>query len=346
MVNYRIAIVGATSLVGQELLRILEERNFPASSLNVYSSDGAGGTVLGARRVYTIQDIGHGSEKSAFQETDLVFFAGGDDASRHLVRQAVLSGATVIDSSSVFRQDPDVPLVVPEVNPDDIQQHRGIIASPGCSAVLLNVALYPLHKANSIKKVVVSSYQSVSGLGSPGMSELTYQSQQILAGRTSRPLVFPHEIGFNILPQVDVFLDNGYTREEWQMLEETRKILHNNDILVSATCVRVPTFKGHCLSVTVEFTEQINEDIAGNILAGASGVRVMNDSTIGLYPQPRNAAGMDAVLVGRIRQDVFNEYGLVLWVAGDNVRKGAALNMVQIAEEINKKGWLKAKGQR
>ncbi len=239
-----------------------------------------------------------------------------------------------------------MPLIVPEVNAADIQGHRGIISSPNCSTILLNMVLYPLHKVNPITRVVVSTYQSTSGLGLPAMDELTIQTQQIMAGETPKPNIFPHEIGFNILPQVDVFLDNGYTKEEWQLLEETRKIMHNNDILVSATCVRVPTLKGHCQAITVDFTNEINADIAGDILAKAPGVRVMDDTDINLYPQPRMAAGTDQVMVGRIRQDVFNLNGLVLWVVADNIRKGAALNMVQIAEEINKKGWLKAKGQR
>jgi aspartate-semialdehyde dehydrogenase len=178
------------------------------------------------------------------------------------------------------------------------------------------------------------------------MNELTVQTQQILAGETTRAVVFPHQIGFNVLPQVDVFLDNGYTKEEWQLLEETRKILHNDNVLVSATCVRVPTYKGHCQAVTIQFTHRINPDVAGDILAKTPGIRVVDDPTIGLYPHPRMAAGTDLVMVGRVRQDTFDLNGLALWIVGDNIRKGAALNMVQIAEEINKKGWLKAKGKR
>jgi aspartate-semialdehyde dehydrogenase len=208
------------------------------------------------------------------------------------------------------------------------------------------VVLNPLHKYNSIKKAVISTYQSVSGLGLAAMSELTLQSQQVLAGDIPRPQFFPHEIGFNILPQVDVFLDNGYTREEWHLLDETRKIMRNAEILISATCVRVPTFKGHCMSLTLEFAGNMSPEKAGDILAEAPAVRVMDDTTINLYPQPRVAAGTDLVLVGRIRQDVFNDKGLVMFLAADNIRKGAALSMAQIAEEINKKGWLKAKGRR
>jgi aspartate-semialdehyde dehydrogenase len=345
--NLRIAIVGATGLVGQELVRILEERNFPVSSLHLWSTNGtAGRTIYAMRQAHTVQSINHVSEHNLFREIDLAFFAGGDDASRHWVHQAVRAGTMVVDGSSVFRMEANVPLVIPEINPEAMESHRGIIASPNCSSILLSVVLYPLHKANQIKKIVVSTYQSVSGLGLQGMSELTQQTQQILAGENPRPVLFPHEIGFNILPQVDVFLDSGYTKEEWHLLEETRKIFKDDSILLSATCVRVPTLKGHCEAITVEFTDPINPEIAGNILAQAPGVRLMDDTTINLYPQPRIASGTDMVLVGRLRQDAFNEKGLVMWVVADNVRKGSALNMVQIAEEINTRGWLKTKGQR
>jgi len=341
--KFRVAVVGDTGIVGQELIRILEQRNFPVDIVSLYATDDTvGRKVYSNGHSYPVKAI----NQVAFQETDIVFFVAGDDSSRHLVPQAVESGATVIDSSSVFRQEPHVPLIIPEVNADDIQGHRGIISSPNCSTILLNVVLYPLLKVNPIERVVVSTYQSTSGLGLLAMDELTFQTQQIMAGETPKPNIFPHEIGFNILPQVDVFMGNGYTKEEWQLLEETRKILHNNDILVSATCVRVPILKGHCQAVTIEFKSEINTDIVGDILAKALGVRVMDDTDINLYPQPRVAAGTDLVMVGRIRQDVFNLNGLVLWIVADNIRKGSALNMVQIAEEINKNGWLKAKGKR
>jgi aspartate-semialdehyde dehydrogenase len=341
--KFRVAIVGATGIIGQELIRILEQRNFPLDRVSLYATDDTvGRKVYSNGRSYTVKAV----NQTAFQETDLAFFVAGDDSSRRLVPQAVESAATVIDSSSVFRQEPHVPLVIPEVNAADIQGHQGIISSPNCSTILLNEVLYPLHKVNQIERVVVSTYQSTSGLGLLAMDELTVQTQQIMAGETPKPNIFPHEIGFNVLPQVDVFLGNGYTREEWQLLEETRKILHNNDILVSATCVRVPTLKGHCQAVTIQFNSEINTDIAGDILAKAPGVRVMDDTDINLYPQPSVAAGTDLVMVGRIRQDVFNLNGLVLWIVADNIRKGSALNMVQIAEEINKNGWLKAKGKR
>jgi aspartate-semialdehyde dehydrogenase len=345
--KYRVAIVGAAELVGQELVHILEERQFPVSDINLYATDSAEQkSVVGIRHSYPIQSLDHSMERRAFQATDIVFFTEGDSTSRHLVPRAVQAGATVIDSSSVFRMEADVPLVVPEVNASDLQEHQGIIASPGCSTIILNTALYPLHKANPVKRVIVATYQSVSGAGIRAMSELTEQTQRMMAGGTSRPLVFPHQIGFNVLPQVDVFLDNGYTKEEWQLLDETRKMLHNDDILISATCARVPVYKGHCQAVTIDFTSEINPEIAGNILAEARGVRLVDETGINLYPQPRTAAGMDEVMAGRIRQDTFNLNSLVLWLAADNIRKGAALNLVQIAEEIIKKGWLKAKGQR
>jgi aspartate-semialdehyde dehydrogenase len=341
--KYSVAVVGAASLVGQEIVRILEERHFPLASLNLYAGDDTVGKIIySGNRSYTVKTL----NLDSFKDTDMAFFAAGDEAARHYVTTAVQAGVTVIDNSTIYRLIPDVPLIIPEINAEDIQRHRGIIASPGCSSILLNVALYPLHKTNPIKKVVVSTYQSTSGLGQPAMDELTVQTQQMLAGETPKPNVFPHEIGFNILPQVDVFLDNGYTKEEWQMLEETRKILHNSAILVAATCVRVPTLKGHCQAILIEFNDEINTEIATGILAKAPAIRVVDDTDINLYPHPRMAAGTDQVMVGRLRQDVFNLKGLALWVVADNIRKGGALNMVQIAEEINKKGWLKAKGQR
>jgi aspartate-semialdehyde dehydrogenase len=342
--KYRVDIVGAAGLVGQEILRILEQRDFPIENIRLFASGiSPGMTVSGLRYSYEVHPLEHTGERNLFLETDFVFFAEGDDTSRHWVQSAARAGATVIDGSSVYRKEPEVPLVIPEINAADIKKHRGIIASPGCSTILMNVALFPLHKINPIKRLVVSTYQSVSGMGQAAMDELTTQSQQMLSGENTRPNIFPHEIGFNVLPQVDVFLDNGYTKEEWQLLEETRKILHNEDILVSATCVRVPVFKGHCQAITAEFTNEINSDVAGDILAKAPGVRVVDDTDINLYPHPRRAAGTDQVMVGRIRQDALNLNGLVLWVAADNIRKGAALNMVQIAEEIFQKGWLKVR---
>jgi aspartate-semialdehyde dehydrogenase len=345
--QYHVAVVGARELVGQELVRILEERNFPFASLDLFSAEGIGEkSVSGIHKAYPVQALSHASEQNTFAKADIVFFVAGDNTSHHWLPGAVQAGATVIDSSSVHRMDPQVPLIIPEINAAEIKEKHHIISSPGCSTIILNSILYPLHKVNLVKKVVVSSYQSTSGMGQAAMDELTLQTQQIMAGESPRPIIFPHEIGFNVLPQVDVFLDNGYTKEEWQLLEETRKILHHNDILVSATCVRVPTFKGHCQSITIEFTNEINSETASDILAETPGVKLVDDTDINLYPHPRMAAGTDLVMVGRIRQDTFNLKGLSLWAVADNIRKGSALNLVQIAEEINKKGWLKPKSQR
>jgi aspartate-semialdehyde dehydrogenase len=237
--------------------------------------------------------------------------------------------------------DPRVPLVIPEVNPEDIRLHKGIIANPNCSTIQMVVALNPLHKANRIKRIVVSSYQSVSGTGAAAMEELTSQAKAILDGQNVVPHVYPHQIGFNLLPEIDVFLDNGYTREEWKMVEETRKIMHAEDIEISATCVRVPVFISHSEAVNVQFENGMSPDEARSILAKAPGVKVIDDPNVSLYPQPWVAAGTDDVYVGRIRTDVSCSNGLVLWIVADNLRKGAALNAVQIAEEAARRDWVK-----
>jgi aspartate-semialdehyde dehydrogenase len=239
--------------------------------------------------------------------------------------------------------EPKVPLVIPEVNPDDIKRHEGIIANPNCSTIQLVVALYPLHKVNPIKRVVVSTYQSVSGTGAAAMEELTTQTKLILEGQNVVPHVYPHQIGFNLLPEIDVFLDNGYTKEEWKMVDETRKIMHAPDIAISATCVRVPVFIAHSEAINIEFTDPMSPDDARHILANAPGVKVLDDPNVSLYPQPWLAAGSDDVYVGRIRTDASNPKGLVMWVVSDNLRKGAALNAVQIAEEAARRDWVKAR---
>jgi len=231
--------------------------------------------------------------------------------------------------------------VVPEVNPEDIQRHKGIIANPNCSTIQMVVALNPLHKVNPIKRVVAATYQAVSGTGSAAVEELTEQSKQVLEGQNTVPHVYPHQIAFNILPEIDVFLDNDYTKEEWKMVEETRKIMHAPDIAISAVCVRVPVFIGHSEALHIEFSQPMAADDAKRILAQAPGVKVLDDPAISLYPQPWSAAGTDDVFVGRIHRDASHPNGLVMWVAADNLRKGAALNTVQIAEELIKRDWLR-----
>jgi aspartate-semialdehyde dehydrogenase len=236
--------------------------------------------------------------------------------------------------------NPAVPLVVPEVNAGDIEWHKGIVASPRCSTIQMVVALYPLHKINPIKRIVVSTYESVSSSGSAALKEVTNQARLVLEGRRICPHVYSHQIAFNILPEIGVFLNNGYTREEQRMVEETRKILHTEDIAISATCVRVPIWFGHSEAVNVEFSSPITPEEARRILAQAPGVRVLDDPTVSFYPQPWAASGSDHVFVGRIRRDVSHPNGLVMWIVADNVRKGAALNVVQIAEEGIERGWI------
>jgi aspartate-semialdehyde dehydrogenase len=237
--------------------------------------------------------------------------------------------------------DPKVPLVVPEINPEDIKWHKGIIANPNCSTIQMVVALNPLHKVNQIKRLVISTYQAVSGTGAAAVDELTEQAKQVLGGQTAVPHVYPHQIAFNILPEIDVFLDNDYTKEEWKMVEETRKIMHAPDIAISAVCVRVPVFTGHSESVHIEFSQPMAPEDARRILAKAPGIKILDDPAISLYPQPWSAAGTDEVFVGRVHRDASHANGLVLWVVADNLRKGAALNAVQIAEEMIKRDWVR-----
>ncbi len=340
MKGYNVAIVGATGLVGQEFIKILQQRNFPMSSLQLYASDRSAG-----KRLY----VGHQeievkeTSPESFHNIDIALFSAGSEISRYFSPIAAKSGALVIDNSAAFRMEQEVPLVVPEVNPEDIRWHRGIIANPNCSTIQMVVALYPLHKVNPIKRIIVSTYQSVSGTGAAAMEELTTQAKLVLEGQNVVPHVYPHQIGFNLLPEIDVFLDNGYTKEEWKMVEETRKIMHANDIAISATCVRVPVFIGHSEAINVEFTDAIAPEEARHILAQAPGVKVLDDPSVSLYPMPWLAAGSDDVYVGRIRADSSHPKGLVMWVVADNLRKGAALNAIQIAEEAIRHGWVKKK---
>lgn len=337
MKKYNVAIVGATGLVGREFIKVLEQRNFPISSIHLFASDRSAGKKLfvGHRQIEVKE-----TSPSSFDHIDIALFSAGSEISRYFSPIAAQKGAVVIDNSAAFRMEPKVPLVVPEVNPEDIKEHQGVIANPNCSTIQMVVALYPLHKVNPIKRIIVTTYQSVSGTGAIAMEELTTQSKLVLEGHNVVPHVYPHQIAFNLLPEIDVFLDNGYTKEEWKMVEETRKIMHAPDIAISATCVRVPVFVGHSEAINVEFTHPITPDEARRILAQAPGVKVVDDPSVSLYPQPWSAAGSDDVFVGRIRADASHPNGLVMWVVADNVRKGAALNAVQIAEEAIQRGWL------
>jgi len=337
MKGYKVAIVGATGLVGQEFIKVLVQRSFPIASIHLLASDrSAGKKLFVSHREVEVRE----TAPESFKGVDIALFSAGTEISRYFSPMAAQSGAVVIDNSSAFRMETTVPLVVPEVNPEDIRWHKGIIANPNCSSIQVVVALYPLHKVNPIKRIIADTYQAVSGTGSAAVEELTTQGRQVLEGQNTVPHVYPHQIAFNVLPEIDVFLDNGYTKEEWKMVEETRKIMHANDIDISATCVRVPVFVGHSAAIHVEFSQLMSPDEAQRILAQAPGVKVLDDPAISLYPQPWSAAGTDEVFVGRIRRDASHPNGLVMWVVADNLRKGAALNAVQIAEEMIKRDWL------
>ena len=337
MKGYKVAIVGATGLVGQEFIKVLEQRDFPMSSIHLLASDrSAGKKLFVSHREIKVGE----TTPESFEGIDIALFSAGAETSRYFSPLAAQSGAVVIDNSSAFRMTPKVPLVVPEVNPEDIKWHMGIIANPNCSTIQMVVALSPLHKVNTIKRIVVDTYQAVSGTGSAAVEELTTQAKQVLDGQSAVPHVYPHQIAFNLLPEIDVFLDNGYTKEEWKMVEETRKIMHADDIAISATCVRAPVLVGHSEAIHVEFFQPMSPSEARHILAQAPGVKLLDDPAISLYPQPWSVAGTDEVFVGRIRQDASHPDGLVIWVVADNLRKGAALNAVQIAEEMVKREWI------
>jgi aspartate-semialdehyde dehydrogenase len=339
--DYRVAIVGATGMVGHEFIKVLEQRSFPMASVSLLASDRSAGKKLRVNhQEVEVKETG----PESFREVDIALFSAGSETSRYFSPIAAQSGAVVIDNSSAFRMDASVPLVVPEANAEDIQQHRGIIANPNCSTIQMVVALYPLHKVNPIKRIIVATYQAVSGTGIAAVEELRTQARQVLDGQPTTPHVYPHQIAFNLLPEIDVFLDNNYTKEEWKMVEETRKIMHANEIAISATCVRVPIFVGHSEAIHVEFSRPMPPEEARRILTQAPGVKIVDDPGISLYPQPWPAAGSDEVFVGRIRQDASLPNGLAMWVVADNLRKGAALNAVQIAEEMTKRDWVRQGG--
>jgi len=340
MEGFNIAVVGATEIVGQEIVKVLEQRKFPVASIRLLAPEYSSGVrILFSHQRIEVRE----AQPEAFRDVDIAFFSAGADISRRLSPVAAEAGSVVIDNSSAFRMKPAVPLVVPEVNPGDMEWHKGIIASPNCSTIQMVVALYPLHRINPIKRIVVSTYESVSSSGGAALREVTNQARLVLEGRRICPHVYSHQIAFNVLPEIGVFLDNGYTKAEQQIMEETRKTLHTEDIDISATCVRVPVYFGHSESVNIEFSSPITPDEARKILAQAPGVRVLDDPTVSFYPQPWAASGSDHVFVGRIRKDISHLNGLVMWIVADNLRKGGALNAVQIAEAGIERGWISLK---
>jgi aspartate-semialdehyde dehydrogenase len=335
-----VVVVGATGAVGTVFLKIVEERKFPIRNLKLIASARSVGkriTVLGKERV--VETLG----PDAFKGADIAFVSADSSISKVACPQAAQAGAIAIDDSSVFRMDPDVPLVVPEVNAEDLRHHRGIVAIPNCTTTPLVMALHALRQVTAIERVTVASYQAVSGTGRAAMDELTEQSRAALEGREYPPKAYPHPIAFNVLPQVDSFLDNGYTREEWKMLNESRKILHLPDLPVSATCVRVPVQLGHSEAVHVETARAVTPQEFRRLLAEMPGVKVLDNPAKNEYPMPLMLEGTDEVWVGRIRQDASHPRGLAFWVVSDNLRKGAALNAIQIAETLIKQGAFKQK---
>jgi aspartate-semialdehyde dehydrogenase len=325
-----VAIVGATGAVGEEMRLCLEQRNFPVGKLTVLASArSAGKRISFAGQDVIVQELTHDS----FAGVDIALFSAGGDISKEFGPSAAAAGAVVIDNSSAFRMDPDVPLVVPEINPAAAKDRpRGIIANPNCTTIISLMALAPLHEAFGLKSIIASSYQAVSGSGAQGILELQEQVKAITAGEAFEPKIYPRQIAFNVIPQVDAFTDNGYTKEELKMLNEGRKILGHPDLKVSCTCVRVPVYRSHSVSITAQFERPVDVEAARAAFAGKPGIKVVDDPANKVFPVPLDTTGKDDCLVGRIRKNLVLDNALDLWVVGDQVRKGAALNAVQIAE--------------
>lgn len=335
MKSYNIAILGATGAVGQEFLQLIEERKFPYAELKLLASArSAGKKIEFMGKEYIVEE----ATAESFKDIDIALFAGGA-ASKTFAQAAVDCGAIVIDNGSAFRMDPDVPLVVPEVNPEALYKHKGIIANPNCSTIIMATALKPLYDRSKIKRIIVSTYQAVSGAGKEAIDELTEQVKAVIEGEEVRANILPtasmeqkYQIAFNLIPQIDVFTDNGYTKEEMKMVLETQKIFNDNDIAITATTIRVPVYRSHAESITIETQAKLTAEEAKEILMQAPGVIVLDDPKKQVYPMPLFTSNKDEVYVGRIREDISHPRGLNLWVVGDQIRKGAALNALQIAE--------------
>jgi aspartate-semialdehyde dehydrogenase len=324
-----VAIAGATGAVGREMLLVLEQRDFPAERVKALASvRSAGGTLPFRGGELVVEEM----TPASFEGVDIALFAAGGSVSEAMREAVVAAGAVMIDNSSAFRMEDGVPLVVPEVNPKAAQGHRGVIANPNCSTIQMVVALNPLHRVAPIRRVVVSTYQAASGAGAKGMNELYRQSRQFLNGEPLNIEHFAHQIAFNCIPHIDVFFDDGSTKEEWKMVVETKKIMGDEDIEVVAMCVRVPVLRCHAEMVNVEFTAPIDVNTAREALLAAPGIVLMDDPATKTYPMPGLLSGTDATYVGRLRKDSTVEYGLNFWCVADQLRKGAALNAVQIAE--------------
>ncbi len=335
--KYNVAVLGATGVVGKELFNVLEERHFPIESLlPLASSRTAGSEVVFKGKPLKVELAG----KDSFKGVDIALFSAGASISKEFAPYAVKAGAVVIDNTSHFRMDPEVPLVVPEVNAHAIKRHKGIIANPNCSTAQMVVALKPIHDAYRIKRIVVSTYQAVSGWGKEAVDELEQQVKAWVSGKPIETKILPKQIAFNAVPQIDSFVESGYTKEELKMINETKKIMEDESIAVTATTVRVPVFIGHSEAVNLELEKPCSAKEVRSLLSKAPGVKVMDDPENKVYPTVLDCVGIDDTLVGRIRKDPSVESGLDLWIVSDNLRKGAATNAVQIAEELIKQGLL------
>ncbi len=323
--SHRVAIVGASGAVGVEMLRVMERRNFPVASLRLLASPRSAGKPMEFRgETLHVEPL----TLDAFRGIDIALFSAGGAISRDFAKAAVDSGAVVVDNSSAFRMVPEVPLVVPEINGDDVKTHRGIIANPNCTTAITLMALHPLHRAFGVKRIFASTYQAVSGAGARAIDELRSQSAAVAKGEPVHKEIFPHQIAFNVIPQVDAFLDTGYTKEEMKMQNEGRRIMHLPSFTASVTCVRVPVYRAHSVALSAEFQREVTVDAAIQALQHAPGLQYVPHG----YPMPLDCAGRDDCFAGRVRRDCAMENGLALWVCGDQLLKGAALNAVQIAE--------------
>lgn len=333
MKRYNVGVVGALGAVGTEMLKILEQRDFPIEKIKPLDvKENEGKKICFKAREVEVK----AAEEGVFRDLDIALFSAGEAASHILAPVAVSEGCIVIDNSNAFRMDPIVPLVIPEVNPEDVMWHEGIIANPNCSTTQMLVAIKPLHDRYVIKRIVVSTYQAVSGTGLPGIAELEEQLRAYTENREPQVKVYPHQIAFNAIPHIDSFTDNGYTKEEMKMVHETHKIFHNGEIPISPTAVRIPVIRCHSEAVNVETEKPIDVEEAKEVLHRAPGIKVLDDISTNIYPLAAKLIGTDEVYVGRIRQDFSVVNGLNMWVVADNLRKGAALNAVQIAETLIK----------
>lgn len=338
MKKYNVVILGATGAVGLEFRKILLQRKFPIDKIKFIGNTTVGNIEEFDGKKIKVEPV----EDGCFDGYDIALFSAGGSISEKVAKKAAASGCVVIDNSSAWRMDPEVPLVVPEVNPSDLDWHKGIIANPNCSTIQMVVAMKPIHDAVKIKRVVVSTYQAVSGTGLKAIEELMIQAKDVAEGRDiSQRKVYAHQIGFNVLPHIDVFLENGYTKEEMKMVHETKKIMGDDSIRVTATTVRVPVLYGHSESVNIETEKKITPDEVRNLMKSAKGVTLVDNPKNNEYPLPIYAAGKDDVFVGRIREDESIDNGINFWVVSDNIRKGAALNAIQIAELLIEKQLLK-----